>query len=38
VTEACDPPLVRAGDFALYALREDLGPTALAAAEGRRGG
>jgi len=39
VTEACDPPLVRAGDYALYALREDLGPTALAAAAiGRRDG
>ncbi len=36
VVEECDPPLVREGGYALYALRTEMGPTALAAAGGRR--
>jgi len=38
VAEECDPPLVREGGYALYALRAEMGPTALAAAGGRRHG
>ena len=36
VAEECDPPLVREGGYALYALRTEMGPTALAAAGGGR--
>ena len=35
LAEECDPPLVREGGYALYALRAEMGPTALAAAGGR---
>ena len=35
VAEECDPPLVREGGYALYPLRTEMGPTALAAAGGR---
>jgi len=38
LAEECDPPLVREGDYALYTLKEELGPTALAAAKGQRRG
>src|SRR5262245_15019985 len=34
LAEECDAPLVREGDYALYALRPELGPTALASAAG----
>src|SRR6184192_3057853 len=36
LAEECDPPLVREGGYALYALRAEMGPTALAAAGGGR--
>jgi hypothetical protein len=38
VAEACEGPTVREGGFALYALKTEVGETALAAAAGRRRG
>jgi len=38
LAEECELPLVREGDYALYTLKQELGPTALAAARGRRHG